>query len=88
MSCLRQCLNSGVDSEYRPHLIKTLVRLSRLSRLYPECLVLNEIKIEGNSIASGASGDVYKGRIGQQTVAVKMLRIHWMFDRDKLLKVI
>jgi hypothetical protein len=65
-----------------------LVRLSQSFRLYPECLILNGISIEGDSIASGAFGEVYKGRLGQQTIAVKILKLHSKSDTHTLLKVI
>lgn len=85
---LWQRLNFTVDSAYKPRHIKTLVRLSRSSGLYPECLVLNGVNIEVHSIASGSFGDIHKGSIGQHTIAVKILKLCSKIDRDSFLKAI
>jgi hypothetical protein len=51
-------------------------------------LVLKGIQIEGDAIAGGGFGDVYKGCLRSQQIAVKMLRVYQKSDMDKLLKVI
>jgi len=88
LNLLQARLNFPIDPAYKPRHIKTLVRLSRSSGLYPDCLILNGISIEGDSIASGAFGEVYKARLGQQTIAVKILKLHSKFDTHTLLKVL
>jgi hypothetical protein len=37
---------------------------------------------------SGGFGDVYRGLLGEQPVAVKVSRIYQMSDRERLLKVV
>jgi hypothetical protein len=64
-----------------------LLKLSRASGLYPECLDLNGIEIEGHPVDRGSYGDVYKGRLLGQVIAVKALRIYQTSDLAKLHKV-
>jgi hypothetical protein len=87
-SNFRQRLNFPIDAAYKLRHIETLIRLSRASGLYPECLVLKGINIEGNAVAGGTFGDIYKGHLGGQTIAVKVLRAFTASDRDHLLKVV
>jgi len=68
--------------------VKALIRLSRASGLYPECLVLSGMKIEGDAVAGGGFGDVYKGSFKGHEIAVKVLKVYQKSDMDKLLKVI
>jgi hypothetical protein len=86
-SNFQQRLNFPIDAAYKLRHIETLIRLSRASGLYPECLVLKGINIEGNAVAGGTFGDIYKGHLGDQTIAVKVLRAFTASDRDHLLKV-
>lgn len=76
------------DSTYKPRHVKALIALSRAAGLYPECLVLKGIEIEGDAVAGGGFGDIYKGRLGCQEIAIKVLRIYQKSDMDKLLKAI
>ena len=73
---------------YKPRHVKTLMRLSRASGLYPECLVLEEMEIEGEAVAGGGFGDVHKGRLRGQVIAVKVLRVYQSSDMLALMKVI
>ena len=87
MQIFNKRLNLAIDSPYRPQNVKALIKLSRASGLYPECLVLKRIDIEGNAVAYGTFGDVYRGRLDGQNVAIKILRVYQTTDRDSLLKV-
>jgi hypothetical protein len=87
-SWLRQRLNFKIHPKYKFRHLKTLVRLSRSSGLYPECLVLDEINIQGNPIVSGAFGDIYKCYFGPNMVAVKVLKANTTSDRETILKAI
>jgi len=64
-----------------------LIRLSTATGLYPECLVLEGIKIIGNPIGGGGFADIYKGCLLDQEIAVKVLRIYQKSDIQKLFKV-
>jgi len=84
---LQQHLNFPVNSIHKPHHVKALIKLSRASKLYPECIILKGVNLQGNPVAGGAYGDVYKGHIEGQILAVKVLKVYEMSERDKLLKV-
>jgi hypothetical protein len=59
-----------------PLLVKTISKLSKASGLYPRSLVLRGLHIpEKNTISGGGYGDIYKGHVHGDPVAVKALRI-------------
>ena len=76
-----------MDLRYKPRLVKALLRLSRASGLYPECLALKSIEMEAHPVDRGSYGDVYKGVLHGQKIAVKVLRVYKTSDLVKLLKV-
>jgi hypothetical protein len=76
-----------VDPSYKRRHLKTLVKLSRASRLYPECLTLTGVKIGNNPVAAGGFGDIFRGNVRGENIAVKVLRIFKKKDMDDLLKV-
>ena len=58
-----------------PLLVKTISKLSKVSALYPRSLVLQGLHIpEKNIIDGGGYGDIYKGHVHGDPVAVKALR--------------
>ncbi|KAJ6602966.1 kinase-like domain-containing protein, partial [Mycena sp. CBHHK59/15] len=59
----------------RPMLSKALLRLSRESGLHPTCFTLSGVQKVGQQVAGGGYGDIWKGVVGGQTVAVKSMRI-------------
>jgi hypothetical protein len=65
-----------------------LIKLSRASGLYPECMTLRGIELLGDSaIDGGGFGDIWKGLLRGQEIAVKVLRIFRQSDKVQLLKV-
>ena len=82
-----QRLDFDVDPEFKPRHVKALIRLARASRLYPECLVLRRVEIEGDAVAGGTFGDVHRARFEGRAIAVKILRVYQQQDTDSLLKV-
>ena len=76
-----------MDPLHKPRHIKALLRLSRASGLYPECLALKGVKIEAHPVARGSYGDVFKGHLHGRVIAVKALRIYQTSYLAKLLKV-
>lgn len=82
-----QRLDFSIHPAYKPRHVKALVKLSRASGLYPECLVLEGVDIEGHPVARGGYGDVYIGLLHGKQIAVKVLRIYQDSDSVKLLKV-
>jgi hypothetical protein len=63
------------------------MKLSKASGLYPECLVLKCVDMERDPVAVGGYGDVHKGLLQGEQIAVKVLRLYQKADLVKLLKV-
>lgn len=76
-----------MESRYKPRHVKALLKLSRASGLYPECLALKGIEMERHPVDSGGYGDVYKGMLRGRAIAVKALKIYQTSDLTALLKV-
>ncbi|KAJ6516327.1 kinase-like domain-containing protein [Mycena sanguinolenta] len=53
---------------------KALLRLSRECGLHPTCFTLRGLEKVGRQVAGGGFGDIWKGLVGGQTVAVKSMR--------------
>ncbi|KIM90339.1 hypothetical protein PILCRDRAFT_812075 [Piloderma croceum F 1598] len=66
---------------------RPLMKLSRTSGLYPECMTLKQVEWVGNSVIDGGGyGDIRKGLLNGQEIAVKILRVFRKSDKDSLLK--
>ena len=77
-----------MDSSYKHSHQNALIKLSRESRLYPECIVLKHVSFDPrNPAACGGFADIYKGHLRGQEIAVKRLRTYEKVDIDKLFKV-
>ena len=75
-----------MDPAIRPRYTKALLRLTKASGLYPECLVHKGIDIDPYPVAVGSFGDVFRGQLHGQMVAVKIARVS-LYDYDDRLKV-
>lgn len=79
---------SHLDSRLKSTFLRALFRLSRKSRLYPECLVLGGVEGLGkDAVAAGRFGDVFKAVIDNQSVAIKVVRMYLKSDVLELAKV-
>jgi len=69
--------------------LRALIKLARLSGLYPECLVRDDVQLIGTDpVAAGMYGEVWRGSMhGHPNIAVKILRVYVKSDAEKLLKV-
>ncbi|KAJ7740620.1 kinase-like domain-containing protein [Mycena metata] len=87
LDLLQDLLDYDVDAATinRRRLFQALIRLSANSKLYPRCLTLTGLQQE-RLMAGGSFGDVYKGLLGDQSVAIKMMRVFEESDIDALLK--
>ncbi|KAJ7139294.1 kinase-like domain-containing protein [Mycena epipterygia] len=75
LDLVQDLLDFACDSASRPLLSQALLRLSRVSGLHPTCFVLPGLEKVGHQVAGGGFGDIWKGLIGGQVVAVKSMRI-------------
>jgi hypothetical protein len=72
---------------YKSRHLKALIKLSKASGLYPECLVLKGVDMEKHPVTGGGYGDVHMGTLQGKQIAVKVLRLYQDSDLVKLLKV-
>jgi predicted unusual protein kinase regulating ubiquinone biosynthesis (AarF/ABC1/UbiB family) len=78
---------TNLHRDLRGPFTNALLKLSEKSHLYPECLTLRGVQRLGKPVAAGSFGDVWKGIIRGERVAIKVLRIYQATDTDKYLKV-
>jgi hypothetical protein len=76
-----------MELQHKSRHVKALLALSKISGLYPESLILKGIEMAPHPIVRGGFGDVYKGELDGQKVAVKMLKIYQTSDMSKYHKV-
>ncbi|KAF9254435.1 kinase-like protein [Marasmius fiardii PR-910] len=77
----------NISTSLRSWIFKLMVRLSRRSGLYPQCLTIRNVNKLGNHpVGGGAFGDVWKGRIGQQLVCLKVIRAFEASDVKQVAK--
>ncbi|KAF7354931.1 Heat shock protein sti1 [Mycena sanguinolenta] len=67
-------LDSSQELTSRALFSKALLRLSGECGLHPTCFTLTGVEKLGQQVAGGGFGDIWKGSVGGQTVAVKSLR--------------
>ncbi|KAF9256685.1 kinase-like protein, partial [Marasmius fiardii PR-910] len=68
-------------------ILHAMLRLSECSSLYPQSFVVENVKKLGDRpIGTGNFGYVWKGRVGKQTVALKIVRQYQTSDIQDLLK--
>jgi hypothetical protein len=76
-----------LDPRLRRTLVTAAIKLSRKSGCYPECLVRSDIQKNGQiPQAVGRFGDVWKGCMQGQDIAVKVLRVYVRTDMVQFLK--
>ncbi|KAH7924807.1 kinase-like protein [Leucogyrophana mollusca] len=62
--------------------------LSRKTGLYPECLILRGVKIRGKEpVCGGSFGDIYKGEVAGQAIAIKIMRVYNATATEGAIKV-
>lgn len=75
------------NSIKRLHMV-ALIKLSRASGQYPECMVLKGVqRIGKHPVARGSFGEVWKGTYEGKLIAVKVLHVYEKSDLVRLLKV-
>ena len=66
-----------------------LLRLSKLSKLYPECLTITDLERDDDvfPVDSGRFGEIYKGRSRNQVICLKVIKVNQKTQINHLLKV-
>ncbi|EEB94487.1 hypothetical protein MPER_06690, partial [Moniliophthora perniciosa FA553] len=73
----------------RTSILKAILRLSRQSNLYPQCLTVDKIRQLGeHPVASGGFGEIWMGEVEglQQVVCLKVVKLYLTSDIEKVLK--
>ncbi|KAF9267918.1 kinase-like protein, partial [Marasmius fiardii PR-910] len=68
-------------------IVRAMLHLSKRSSLFPQCLMLKNVKKLGDyAVGGGGFGDVWKGSIGKRIVCLKVVRAYILSDVKQLLK--
>ncbi|KAK1227386.1 Rho guanine nucleotide exchange factor [Marasmius sp. AFHP31] len=79
---------SGLPEQSRSMIFHVILGLSKRSGLYPRCLTLENVdKLGEHPVAGGGFGDVWKGRVADQSVCLKVVRVFTESDVGQLVKV-
>ncbi|KAL0563397.1 Rho guanine nucleotide exchange factor, partial [Marasmius crinis-equi] len=77
----------GIPRQSKSTIFKVMLRLSKRSGMYPKCLKINNVERMGSHpLAGGGFGDVWKGRIADEIVCLKVVKVYLMSDVQQLLK--
>ncbi|KAF7354918.1 Protein kinase domain-containing protein [Mycena sanguinolenta] len=74
LDLLQELLDSPHETKFRALFSKALLRLSGECGLHPRCFTLNGLEKVGQQVAGGGFGDIWKGLVGGEIVAVKSMR--------------
>ncbi|KAL0569037.1 hypothetical protein V5O48_012933 [Marasmius crinis-equi] len=83
-----QVLADSPDTEdkLRSSILKLMLRLSKSSGLCPNCLAIKNVKKLGeHPVGGGGFGDVWRGKIGDQVVCLKVVKVYLVSDVKKLM---
>ncbi|KAF7974062.1 hypothetical protein HWV62_13469 [Athelia sp. TMB] len=87
LNLLQSRLDYYIDPLYKIRHLKALIKLSELSKMFPECLTLKDVKLAPIPIASGSFGEVYQGKMANREIAVKVIKVYKKSDMDQIHKV-
>ena len=73
----------------RNDILGALLRLSKSSKLYPECLTITDLEWDNDlfPVDSGRFGEIYKGRSRNQAICLKVIKVNQKRQIQHLLKV-
>ncbi|KXN82330.1 hypothetical protein AN958_02678 [Leucoagaricus sp. SymC.cos] len=83
-SVLLQPASPGSSSQKL--ILVVLYKLCKSFLLYPHCYILKDINFESQE-AGGGFSDIYKGRLGQQQLCLKVIRLFQRSDAKEMLKI-
>ncbi|KAK1215506.1 Protein kinase of the Mitotic Exit Network [Marasmius sp. AFHP31] len=76
-----------IPRQTRSTIFKLMLRLSKKSGMYPKCLKINNVERLGSyPVAGGGFGDVWKGKIANEIVGLKVVKVYLVSDVQLLLK--
>uniref|UniRef100_A0A0W0FCY8 Uncharacterized protein n=1 Tax=Moniliophthora roreri TaxID=221103 RepID=A0A0W0FCY8_MONRR len=81
--------SSQASSQLRASILKAILRLSKQSNLYPQCLTVENIRQLGeHPVASGGFGEIWMGEVegSEQVVCLKVVKLYLKSDIEKVLK--
>jgi serine/threonine protein kinase len=71
----------------RNDILGALLRLSKSSKLYPECLTITDLERDDDVLDSGRFGEIYKGRSRNQAICLKIIKVNRKTQIKHLVKV-
>ena len=71
----------------RNDILGALLRLSKLSKLYPKCLTITDLERDDEVLDSGRFGEIYKGHSRNQAICLKIIKVNRRTQIKHLLKV-
>jgi len=84
----QQVINTvDLDPPRKKQFVRALIKLTRSSSCYPECVVMRDVVKNGDTpVARGGFGDVWKGVLQGHDIAIKEIRVN-ATDLSRILKV-
>ncbi|KAL0570533.1 Rho guanine nucleotide exchange factor [Marasmius crinis-equi] len=77
----------NVAANLRSSILKMMLHLSKRSGLCPNCLIIKNVKKLGAfPVGGGGFGDVWKGKIREQLVCLKVVKVYLRSDMALLMK--
>ena len=71
----------------RNDILGALLRLSKLSKLYPKCLTITDLERDDEVLDSGRFGEIYKGHSRNQAICLKIIKVNGKAQIKHLIKV-
>ncbi|KAJ8077351.1 Rho guanine nucleotide exchange factor [Marasmius tenuissimus] len=66
----------GLSNRLRSKICSTMVHVSKKTGFHPKCLMIEKIEVVGeHPVDGGGYADIWRGRLGQSLVCLKILRI-------------
>ena len=79
----------GLVSLPKNDILGALLRLSKVSKLYPECLTITDLERDDEVLPgdSGRFGEIFKGRSRDQAICLKVIKVYRRRQIKHLVKV-
>ncbi|KAJ8093007.1 Rho guanine nucleotide exchange factor [Marasmius tenuissimus] len=78
-----------VNSRLRSNILKTMLRLSSRSDMFPKCLAIRNVRTVGQyAVDGGTFGEIWKGMIGHSTqiVCLKVVKVYQKSDVELIVR--